>query len=195
MSSAQPTDNTTRDELLKLRATQTEDSYIASSKGDPVPNRVVIGGAIAGPGLDHPSVLIVQRSAHERMFANEWEIPGGHVDPGETILETVAREIREETALEVTEVVCEFDKLYYWTTKYEEDETNDNTDSSRSICTHQLNFCAQVKSTESIKLNPDEHQKYAWCTLETVEQFKITKDMCTVVINALNALETASKQE
>ncbi|KAJ2841625.1 hypothetical protein J3B02_005831 [Coemansia erecta] len=176
------------DELLKLRATQTASDFIASCQADPVPHRVVIGAAIAGSDLKHPSVLIVQRSAEERSYPNEWEIPGGHVDSGETIIEAVQREVFEETALVVTEVVSEFEGFCYWSTKYEEDESNHNLDKLLSVCTAQINFCVRVNNVSDIKLNPIEHQKHAWCTSENIDQFKMTTEMKKVVSDALVAL-------
>ncbi|KAJ1936034.1 hypothetical protein FBU59_005189, partial [Linderina macrospora] len=68
--------------------TTTAAAFIASFTGTPKPHRIVIGAALAKPTTP-PSLLIVQRSAHERSYPNEWEIPGGHVDPGESILDTV----------------------------------------------------------------------------------------------------------
>ncbi|KAJ2700634.1 hypothetical protein FB645_004933 [Coemansia sp. IMI 203386] len=175
--------------ILKLRATQTAKDFIDSCQTDPKPHRVVIGAAVAGADLVHPSVLIVQRSAEERSYPNEWEIPGGHVDPGETVVEAVQREVFEETALDVTEVVSEFEGFHYWSTKYEGDESNDKQDTRLSICTFQLNFCVRVKDVSGIKLNPEEHQKHAWCTLETIDQFEMTSTMKKVVKDALVALE------
>ena len=29
--------------------------------------------------------LVVKRAAHEEVFPNNWELPGGHVEPGETV--------------------------------------------------------------------------------------------------------------
>ncbi|KAJ1818304.1 hypothetical protein LPJ56_003870 [Coemansia sp. RSA 2599] len=174
--------------LLKLRATQTAEDFISSCQTTPVPHRVVIGAAIAGPDLNHPSVLVVQRSANERSYPNQWEIPGGHVDPGETIVQAVEREVFEETALVTTEVVSEFEGFYYWSTKYEESESDDSLDKHPSICTFQINFCVRVEDVSDIKLNPDEHQKHAWCTLENIDEFMMTTTMKKVVSDALAAL-------
>ncbi|KAJ1662429.1 hypothetical protein IW140_005899 [Coemansia sp. RSA 1813] len=173
---------------LGRAATMTADEYIAAYGGSPRPHRIVIGAAIAGPSNDKPSVLIVQRSAHERSYPNEWEIPGGHVDPGELISKTVVREVLEETSLVVTKIIGAFAGFDYRSTKYEEDESEDKDDTTYSICTRQLNYCVEVQNTSAVKLNPDEHQNYAWCTVDTIEQFEMTPAMSKVVRDALDAL-------
>jgi 8-oxo-dGTP pyrophosphatase MutT (NUDIX family) len=38
-----------------------------------------------------------KRSTDRRLFPDTWDIVGGHVEPGEPLLETLAREIQEET--------------------------------------------------------------------------------------------------
>ncbi|KAJ2656356.1 hypothetical protein IWW48_005078 [Coemansia sp. RSA 1200] len=179
---------TTIDASLGPAARMTAEEYLGTYKDALKPHRIVIGAAIAGPTKDKPSVLVVQRSAHERSYPNEWEIPGGHVDPGELIVDTVVREVLEETSLVVTKVFNEFPGFSYWSTKYESDESNDVNDTARSICTQQLNFCVEVRDINALKLNPDEHQNYAWCTIDTVDQFKMTAPMRKVVVNAIEAI-------
>jgi len=61
------------------------------------PDRPVIGvGAVV---VDGGRVVLVKR-AHEPL-KGEWSLPGGAVEVGETLAEAVAREVREETGLEV----------------------------------------------------------------------------------------------
>jgi 8-oxo-dGTP diphosphatase len=45
--------------------------------------------------------LLIRRSHVCEHFAGTWEWPGGKADPGETLDESVKREVREETALEI----------------------------------------------------------------------------------------------
>ena len=56
---------------------------------------VAVGAVI----VQDASLLLVQR-AHDP-GAGRWAVPGGRVEPGETLAEAVRREVREETGLEV----------------------------------------------------------------------------------------------
>jgi len=57
--------------------------------------QVAIGGVI----IEHEKILLVKRN--KEPHKDEWAIPGGSVNPGETLQQAVEREIREETGLVV----------------------------------------------------------------------------------------------
>ncbi|KAJ1672568.1 hypothetical protein EV182_006924, partial [Spiromyces aspiralis] len=141
-----------------------------------LPCRIVIGAAISASGTD---VLVVQRAANERSFPNQWELPGGHCDPGETILETVVREVKEETGLEVLSIDDEFVSFDY-STQFE----------SGGAITRQLNFVVRVAESDrtNVRLAPDEHQAYAWCTQRNIDEFQMIGPMKDVVADALRVI-------
>ncbi len=59
------------------------------------PGPVLAVGAVV---VDHDRLLMVRR-AHAP-HAGTWSVPGGRVEHGESLLEAVTRELREETGLE-----------------------------------------------------------------------------------------------
>jgi 8-oxo-dGTP diphosphatase len=48
-------------------------------------------------------ILLIKRNT--RPFVGYWALPGGRMDPGETVEQTIVRECKEETGLDVM-VVC-----------------------------------------------------------------------------------------
>jgi 8-oxo-dGTP diphosphatase len=73
--------------------------------------RLVVGAVI----VDAAGRAFVHRRGPDRtLFPNYWDIPGGHVEPGEAPLEALSREVEEETGWRVRRVVAELGETQ-WT--------------------------------------------------------------------------------
>jgi 8-oxo-dGTP diphosphatase len=60
----------------------------------------VVAAAIVDD-LDHPTRLLAARRTEPPALAGGWELPGGKVDPGESALNALHRELREEIGVTV----------------------------------------------------------------------------------------------
>lgn len=57
--------------------------------------------------------LITKRKMNKAWAPGHWEIPGGAAMAGESSLEAVKREVREETGIDVSEARCELKLTYH----------------------------------------------------------------------------------
>lgn len=75
------------------------------------PDRPVVG--VGGVVIENRRALLIRRGGEPLM--GQWSIPGGMLELGETIEAGVARELREETGLEVrvVELIEVFERIFH----------------------------------------------------------------------------------
>ena len=106
-------------------------------------------------------VLIMSRKTDDFMGGID-ELPSGNMEQGENIYESLVREVKEETNLDVVNV-----KSYIGSFDYI---------SGSGKKARQYNFVIDVKNTENIILT--EHDEYNWLTIEEIRRSnKITDEV------------------
>ena len=68
---------------------------------DPVENDALTLLVVAAALMREDGRVLVQRRPEGKALAGLWEFPGGKVEPGEGAADALARELREELAIEV----------------------------------------------------------------------------------------------
>lgn len=103
--------------------------------------QLVVGAVIE----DHARILILKRPATDFM-GGIWELPSGKVENSESLGQSLAREVLEETGLTVTDITASLGSFDY---------TSGSGKRSR-----QFNFVVDVAAPEPVSLT--EHDAYAW---------------------------------
>lgn len=108
--------------------------------------------------------LLLTRRAPEKSFAGTWENSGGAAKAGETSLEAITRELREETG--IVAAPEEFELL----------------DTGRDRRAHYDFYCLENHTPLSdIKLQPGETDGVRWATFEEVHQLINERKICKII--------------
>ena len=118
----------------------------------------IVGGVIFNSNNE---VLIISRNKDDFMGGID-ELPSGNMEIGETIPQSLDREIKEETNLDIESIeryITSFDYL-----------------SGSGKKSRQYNFLLNVKSTKDVKLT--EHDNFKWMSLEdAITKANITEEV------------------
>lgn len=65
-------------------------------------------------------VLMLKRSKYLKKYPNRWDLPGGHLHVDESLLDGLAREVKEETSLTIEDPVFieKIDRTHFFMAKY-----------------------------------------------------------------------------
>lgn len=96
-------------------------------------------------------ILVQKISNSRKIFPNCWDLPGGHLEFGDTILETIHKEILEETGLENIKVVSFIGKVDWILEK-------DGEKQDKII----LQFLVKVENTQSLRLEEGKATEFCW---------------------------------
>lgn len=118
------------------------------------------------------SILVLQR-LEDDSYPGMYEVPGGEVETNEEITEAITRELKEETGLEVSELISYLNSFDYRT--------------SSGNLTRQFNFLVRTFDVD-VKWHP-EHQRYKWITEKDLESIPMTKEMLTCISNAFKKIQ------
>lgn len=100
-------------------------------------------------------LFLAKRADTKKFLPGMFELPGGHVDFGEELIDGLQREIQEEFEMSVS-IGDPFSAYTY----------ENHVKGSHTV---QVNYFARfVESLDHIQLNPEDHSSYEWFTLEDV---------------------------
>ena len=116
--------------------------------------RLVVGAVIVD---DAGRAFVHRRGPNRSLFPNCWDIPGGHVEPGETPLEALRREVEEETGWRLRRVIAELGEMQ-WT-------GNDG------VPRRELDYLIEVDGDlDAPRLERPDHVEFTWVGLDEVDR-------------------------
>lgn len=134
--------------------------------------KIVLGGVVTKDG----KVLILQRHKDEKIFPEMWELPSGKREFLEISENSLIREIKEETGLNV-KLVMPISVFDYQIKKM--DEIRDST---------QINFLVKPIGNNIVKLSP-EHMNYVWIAKDDIHSYNLTNETKKVILVAFTLIQ------
>lgn len=107
-------------------------------------------------------ILLLHRQDH-KPEGNTWGVPAGKVDDGEKILETMVREIKEETGFQLpSSQLSYFGKVYVKYPDYD--------------FVYHI-FHAKLDQRQKVAINHNEHKNFRWISPENALNMSLIQDL------------------
>ncbi|NWX11066.1 NUD17 protein, partial [Caloenas nicobarica] len=144
--------------------------------GVPVPSGVAAGVAVllrASTG----HILLTRRARSLSTFPNVWVPPGGHVEPGEELLDVGLRELQEETGLRLGAGTFSWRVLGLWESMYPP-APSQGPPRRHHIVTYLLLLSAESHRWLEARMRPSESEvsAYAWLEPPVLEAIAATEE-------------------
>ncbi|MBO5867924.1 MAG: NUDIX domain-containing protein [Oscillospiraceae bacterium] len=118
--------------------------------------------------------LLLTRRAPEKTFAGTWENSGGAAKAGETSIQAIVRELREETGIQA------------------EPEEFELFATGTDRCAHYDFYCLKrFVPLEEIRLQPGETDGVQWASFERVHEMIAEKQICKIIADQFLQQEAA----
>ncbi|MAG55411.1 MAG: coenzyme A pyrophosphatase [Planctomycetes bacterium] len=91
----------TFEQALRARMESNLEDFERHEQPDPQLHPAAVALVITANEDGEACFLITRRTAHMKRHAHQWALPGGRLDPGETVVEAALRETHEEIGLEL----------------------------------------------------------------------------------------------
>lgn len=108
---------------------------------------------VVGIYLEYEGQFLLLQRQKGKSEGGKWGVPGGKVEEGETLLEAVIRETKEETDIEISEQAIHTLSTFY--IEY---------DGTEHFVFH--TFRAKINSQSGVKIRFSEHKDFTWVSPE-----------------------------
>ena len=103
-------------------------------------------------------LFVAKRASTKSFLPDTYELPGGHVEFGETMEEALKREIQEEFGFEIKVGNPFYTLTYTW---------SNNTKHAVEV----VYFATMVDPNHKIQLDPIDHSEFHWITKSDISNF------------------------
>ncbi|HMB66186.1 MAG TPA: NUDIX domain-containing protein [Patescibacteria group bacterium] len=114
-------------------------------------------------------VLILKRNEDEEVLPGLWELPSGKQEEGENREESLIREVKEETGLDI-EIIAFLSSFTY---KVKKGKTTKNI--------IQFNFLVKPGDASPVVKLSSEHSEYKWIGAKDLEKAELSKQIKKVI--------------
>ncbi|XP_077182916.1 m7GpppN-mRNA hydrolase NUDT17 isoform X3 [Paroedura picta] len=122
-------------------------------------------------------VLLTRRSKHLSIFPNLWVPPGGHIEPGEQLLDAGLRELREETGLCLQDGEFSWQMLALWESVYPP-MLSRGMPKRHHVVVYLLLLSPESYEQLQVRFKPDEAEvsAYTWLEPQVLASVAATED-------------------